>query len=109
MWNLTAMSLLFTIAVHVDGVECLALLDSGASENFISHVLANSLQLPRHKLRNPFTVKAANGELIRVKTFARLSVYVDTFVLRFSLRTGHMHPQIVLGMPFLRAYNPHIN
>ena len=74
-------------------VECPALVDSGASDNFISQSLVRYLQLKVKDLPAPCSIRAATlGEL--------------RFTL--TLRVVPTDPRVTLGYPFLRFFDPEI-
>ena len=83
--------------------------DSGASENFISEALANRLHLPKHALKQSFTVRAANGSILPVHSFVRVALRLDTVLLKLSLRVVDIAQEVILGFPFLHLHNPVID
>ena len=109
IWELLSMSPLFQIPVRVGDCLCKALLDSGACQNFISEELTEKLHLKRHPLKQPFVARAANGHLLRVDSYARVSLRMANAFLRIHFRIVAMHPNLILGNPFLKKYNPTID
>ena len=109
LWELLYLSPLFQITVRVGDRLCKALLDSGACQNFISDELTEKLQLKRHPLKQPFVARAANGHLLRVESYARVSLRMANAFLRIHFRIVAMHPSLILGNSFLKKYNPTID
>ena len=99
---LAAVSPLFLVPTQVKSQNCSALIDSGATEDFISTRLVTRLQLPTHPLTNPIHVRAANGSILSVDKFVRLRIKLGKFQLRINFRVVGMLSELVLGMPFLR-------
>ena len=67
-------------------LPCRVLIDSGAAGNFISLHLVENLGCSVHRLRNPVTVRVANGHDIPIGTFARV-----TFRMRTLCVLGVLH------------------
>ena len=109
MAELYPASPMFYIELFFGKIPVQALLDSGASMNFIPERVASELRFRRHKLHAGQTIVAATGENIACTHFTH--VYVQMGVLKFyvNLRIVPMHPDLILGIPFLVRYNPLIN
>ena len=87
----------------------LALIDSGASANFISERVASELQLRRHKSNScqPFTI--ANGDNVPCTQFVHIYIQMSSAKFDLTLRIAPMHPDLILGAPFLVRFNPLID
>ncbi|ESK84042.1 pro-pol protein [Moniliophthora roreri MCA 2997] len=94
-------------------VEKLALLDSGAEGNFISQVMARKLCLPLIKLDKRIKVLNIDGTLntsAYVTHMARVTFVIGNQKMTEDLMVSRLGgEQIILGMPWLRHYNPQIN
>ena len=99
----------FLIPVQLNGCKLDALLDSGASQNHIAAKIVERLGLKTHALKSPYRVSIANGAKLTVSTMVRVRLNFGKFSLRLALRVVEMQPSVILGMPFLQAYEPQIN
>ena len=86
-----------------------ALIDSGASENFISDRVARELCLKRHRLHEGQTFTAASGDAIPWTEFVHVHVTMHTIRFYMNLRVAPMHPDLILAIPFLQRFNRLIN
>ena len=68
----------FEVPVVAQGRECIALLDSGATDNFISLELSEQLPCRSRPLRHPFLVRVANGDILRVDKYLRVQIRFAT-------------------------------
>ena len=102
------MPLLF-LPVQIGPKTHYALLDSGASDSFISAEVVKQSALRLLPLKTPVKVRVANGQLISVSHFVRVTVVIGTLKTRLFLRVIPTPLPIVLGYPFLFFFNPHIN
>ena len=102
------MPLLF-LPLILKGATHFALLDSGASDSFISVDVVKQAGLRPVPLKEPIRVRVANGQSLDVLLFVRVTVVVGTLHLRRFLRVITTHLPIVLGYPFLQQFNPMIN
>ena len=78
------------VKLSLQGHECPALIDFGASDNFISESLVKTLHLTVRDLTQPCDVRAANGE--RMPCRHCVVVRAKLGELRFSL-TLRVAPQ----------------
>ena len=106
---LSALSPAFEMPVVIQGCECIALLDSGATDNFVARSLSDRLSCRKRPLRHPFGVKVANGQVLLVEQYLRVSLHFKEVSLRMSLRVMDIGPQVILGWPFLQRFNPRID
>jgi len=95
--------------VYIHSQRIVALVDSGASENFISLSVAQTLGAKFHLLKQVFSVKVASGATHEVTHFTRLRAYFGRVCVPLVLRIIEMDPELVLGMPFLRRFEPQIS
>ena len=107
--HVTYKSSLFVLPATVNSHDCRVLLDSGASENFISSSFVSHLGLPTISLRQPFTVRAANCSPLTLNTFVRYLLRFEGVQLHLGLRVVDISPDVLLGHPFLQKHNPIID
>ena len=86
-----------------------ALLDSGASDSFVSWDVVRVLGLRQYPLSQRLTVRVANGEAFAVTHFVQLSARLGPMPVRVSLRVMKTTIPIVLGYPFLAKTQPTID
>uniref|UniRef100_A0A3B3R1X0 ribonuclease H n=1 Tax=Paramormyrops kingsleyae TaxID=1676925 RepID=A0A3B3R1X0_9TELE len=92
-----------------------ALIDSGAAGNFIDAGLANRLGVKLQELASPISVHGITGERMREGT-------IHHRTRPFELQIGVLHKEdlevyvlprtrdsLILGLPWLRKHNPHLN
>ena len=98
----------YSVHAVILGVECIALLDSGASEHFIADRLVTRLRLRRRKLRQPFMVRAAKGAQLPVTQYTRVTVHLADVPIRLNLRIVVTPLELILA-PFIHNWNPIVN
>ena len=89
------------------GVELLV--DCGATSDFMSMQTAKRARLPLYKLRNPGHVLTAGGVQVEVGYYTRAYVRVGELVFGHHFKVLEILPDVVLGLPWLRSYNPTVN
>jgi hypothetical protein len=102
----TAPQPLLFLPMIVGDKMILALLDSGASDSFISADVVKILGLMAHPLLQPLTVRVANGEGLSVTHFVSLSGRLGPMPVRLHLRVINTTIPIVLGYPFIAKFQP---
>ena len=107
---------LFTVrgricACREDSFDCSMefLVDCGATSDFMSMQTAKRAQLPLYKLRKPGHVLTAGGVQVEVRYYTRAYVRVGELVFRHHFKVLEILPEVVLGLPWLRSYNPTVN
>ena len=90
----------------VGGKMIRALLDSGASDSFVSWDVVRVLGLRQYPLSQRLTVRVANGEALAVTHFVQLSARLGPMPVRLSLSVIKATTPIVLGYPFLARTQP---
>ena len=90
-----------------------ALLDSGATDNFISPLIINRFKIQTHKLPKPKIVRNVDGSRNSIGPMTE-SVTLDVHYYNqkvplcfYVMNLGS--DSMLLGMPFLAAYNPEID
>ena len=92
---------LLNLPVVVGGKMIRALLDSGASDSFVSWDVVRVLGLRQYPLSQLLTVRVANGENLAVTHFEQLSAMLEYMPVKLSLTVIKTTIPIVLGYPFL--------
>ena len=90
-----------------------ALINSGATENFIDPQTVEQLRLPIRKLLHPRIIYNIDGTLNKAGSIThRCSLHIQfentTKVVDFFI-TDLGHNRVILGFPFLQEFNPNIN
>ena len=86
-----------------------ALLDSGASDSFVSLDVVRVLGLRQYPLSQRLTARVANGENLAVTHFVQLSARSGPMPVRLSLVVIKTTLPIVLGYHFLARTQPTID
>ena len=90
-----------------------ALIDSGATESFISPDLVQHFDIPTHTLRKPRIIRNVDGtknSIGDITTAATLDIHYQNKITThtfYIIDLGEDH--MLLGMPFLAATNPYID
>ena len=85
------------------------LVDCGATSDFMSMQTAKRARLPFYKLTNPGHVLTSAGVQVEVRYYTRAYVRVGELVFRHPFKVLEILPDVVLGLPWLRSYNPTVN
>ena len=85
------------------------LVDCGATSDFMSMQTAKRARRPLYKLRNPGHVLTPGGVQVEVRYYTRAYVRVGELVFRHHFNVLEILPDVVLGLPWLRSYNPTVN
>ena len=91
---------LLYLPMVVGGKMIRALLDSGASDSFVSWDVVRVLGLRQYPLSQRLTVRVANGEALAVTHFVQLSARLGPMPVRLSLMVIKTTIPIVIGYPF---------
>ena len=83
------------------------LVDCGATSDFMSMQTAKRVRLPLYKLRNPGDVLTAGGVQVEVRYYTRACI--GELVFRHHFKVLEFLPDVILGLPWLRSYNPTVN
>jgi len=108
-----SMNLQFYIHLKLKRAEALALIDSGATENFMNLEYTKYLQLPIKRLEEPQSLFNVDGTTNKSRT---LQYYTDLQVQTGSQRTNLRffltdlgENKAILGYPWFAAAQPHID
>ena len=96
------------VTLHIQTVECTALIDSGASDNFISASLVKYLRLQLRNLPTPCHIRAANGGLMPCSHYVVVRATLGEIRFTLTLRVVPTDLRVILGYPFLRFFDPEI-
>jgi hypothetical protein len=93
--------------------EEIALVDSGAMENFIDQKLVNKLKLGTQRLEQPIKLQNIDGTFNQT---GQITHCLDLLVARGNKKikerfyvTGLSRIELILGYPWLRDFNPQID
>lgn len=96
-----------------ESLPLVALVDSGADDNFIDANIVSQANIPLEPLNSPRDVNALNGERLACITHVTIPL---TLVLSGNHREEirflvlpSPHAPLVLGLPWLKMHNPHID
>ena len=111
--NLTAMKINFPFQTISKTADESALVDSGASENFLDFDVWKGLRIGRFWLRKAIPVHNVDGtanKLGAIESYCWLKVRLNGREenMKFYL-TNNGKERFILGYPFLRVFNPEIN
>jgi Reverse transcriptase (RNA-dependent DNA polymerase)/RNase H-like domain found in reverse transcriptase/Integrase zinc binding domain/Chromo (CHRromatin Organisation MOdifier) domain/gag-polyprotein putative aspartyl protease len=107
-------SALIKLPVQLNGTRVRAMLDSGAQGNFISRKAIDKAGPCQIKRRKPYALHVANGQpmpgtpLITEQTTVHLEIQGHEEMITLDVLTEASH-EIILGLPWLRKHNPHID
>jgi hypothetical protein len=94
----------------VQGVACRVLLDNGATANFVSEEFMHALVLPTMLLNSLLTVNLVDGRAKVTDQVCAVDLSVGSFQFRVDCLPTELHDyDVVLGMPWLTAFNPSIS
>ena len=88
-----------------------ALLDSGASDSFISLDVVQESRLNLLPMKYTIKVMVANGHTLNVVTSCEFARQLETYTCQYFCASLAPHYQLylALGYPFLHQFNPLIN
>lgn len=97
------------LRLHKQGKQTLALLDTGASANFIEVRIARTLHLKPQKLVTNRKVSGAWGSTMNITHFVKVRFHYDgsSYEEVFYVLPTQLPRPIILGLPFLRT-NPEL-
>jgi hypothetical protein len=103
------------IPLQVNGRRTVALLDTGATANFISKSFAGKTRISLQKKKQSYQLTVANGEgmpnskgITYETTPIRITIQQHNEVLKFDVLEMATH-DFILGMPWLKMNNPIID
>jgi len=99
---------LLFLQLVIDPKLVMALLDSGASDSFVSQDVVKTLRLQTYPLQQKLTVRVANGEWLDVSQFVIVHERLGTMPVKLQMRVIKTAIPVVLGYPFLAKFQPHI-
>ena len=89
------------------------LIDSGASENFLSPDLVEHFSIPTHQIPKPKIVRNVDGTKNNIGNVTHAAILRIHYQGKNTKHTFYVidlgDDHMLLGMPFLKAANPHIN
>jgi hypothetical protein len=101
---------LILLEARVQGHRCRALVDSGASRQFISTTFAAKLRGPRIQKAIADTIKLANGQTVSSDHVRRLPFSLSNYSDQDTFHEVDLDGfDLILGGPWLKRINPVIN
>lgn len=104
------------IPIQIHGhkkAETTALIDSGATGNFIHTKAVERYQIPTHPMKKEITVRNVDGtknKLGTIKDYVNIALDINGHREETQfLVTNIGNEDAILGMPWLKKHNPHIN
>ena len=85
------------------------LVDCGATSDFMSMQSTKRAELLLYKLTNPGHILTTRGVQVEVRYYTRAYVRVGELVFRHHFEVLEILLDPVLGLPWLRSYNPTVN
>lgn len=111
--NKSSFTLPVTLWVFNVKAQTEALIDSGASANFIDKSFARSNNLVTYTIANPHTVYNVDGTVNKagqIKEYVRAYVNIGDHKSTHKLYLTNLgKKEVILGMPYLRLHNPEID
>jgi len=109
----TSFKILITLWVYGKKVQTKALVDSGATTNFVNRVVVENNNLVTHKLANLYCVISADGTPNKV---GQITEYVQAYVeIGLYKTTQHLfvtnlgNKEMMIGYLYLYKHNPDID
>ena len=100
---------LLYVPIQLNRSPLRALLDSGASDNFVSLRTVQQLGLPLTVLKDPLPIQMANGQITLVEHGTRPYITIGNLRVRLLLKVVDTPIPVILGYPFLAYFTPLIN
>ena len=97
------------VQISIGKVTMPALVGSGASSNFIDQGVVITLELKLLLLKLPTKISSANGHLMECVSYAVVPARVGSLRFQLCLRVVSSSMGIILGIPFLRYFDPCIS
>ena len=97
------------VQIGIGKVTMPALVDSGASSNFIDQGVADTLKLKLLPLKVPTKIPSANGHLMECVSYAVVPARLGSLRFQLCLRVVSSSMGIILGIHFLRYFDPCIS
>lgn len=102
-----------TVSFNTMSLPILALVDSGADDNFIDSEFVSQAKIPTELLPEPKKVFALDGRVLAIVTHRTVPVSLLVSGNHCELISLYIAPSpsasLVLGLPWFRLHNPHID
>lgn len=102
-----------TVCWKLEKLPLLALVDSGADENFMDIILVSQADITTKPLTTPLDANAVDGRLLARVTHQTCPVQLIISGHHREQILFHLisspHAPIILGQPWLRLHNPHLD
>jgi len=109
----TSFKIPVTLWVYSKKVQTEALVDSGATTNFVDRVVMENNNLVMHKLANPYRVINVDGTPNKA---GQITEYVQAYVeigsyktIQYLFVTNLGNKEMMIGYSYLYKHNPNIN
>ena len=115
-WNTTACVTHFKIRIQLAGVTALAMIDSGATRNFMSRKFATNHRIPELLKERPYQLTVVNGtplkqdeRMVKEETLPLMSQIHGKDLERITFDLVSIPHEVILGIPWLEKVNPSID
>ena len=95
----------FFISAKVNGIESVLLLDSGSGANVISAVFAEKNNIHKRLLKQPLTIRVANGIKMQIQYCCRINIACSSFSRELNFLVAPITTNVILGTPFFSNIN----
>ena len=114
--NATACVTHLKIRIQLAGVTAFAMIDSGATRNFMSRKFATNHRIPGLPKERPYQFTVVDGTplnqdkgMVKVKTLPLMSQIHGKDLRRITFDLVSIPHEIILGIPWLEKVNPSID
>jgi hypothetical protein len=103
------------IPVLINQVKVDAFIDSRANKNLLNKTLVDEWKIPYKEKRNPYLLNIADrrpidsdNSMVKYEATVTLTMYGRKEIITLDI-TNIGSSDLILGIPWLQLYNPHVN